>query len=221
MANVHNIIIRGLNSIVLQGPNISPRDRKSFVGFCIAWHRFVSHHHDSEETGFFTPLQEKIDPTVMAVSQAEHCVFYDGLDRYHAYLTSLKGHEDQLDAKVLLEIIDGFSRPLYSHLINEIGALLDLTKLDQEKLINDEWAEATKRGTTAITFADFVEMMPFALFAHDATIEGGLHKDFPPIPWPIQILMRYVASLWHRDWWKFSPCNKASVPKELYATGSE
>lgn len=148
---------------------------------------------------------------------AEHQSFHDGMERYHAYLTSLQGKEDQFDAKALLEIVDSFSGSLYSHLTNEISALLDLRKLDKEKLIMETWAEATKKGTTTLNATDFVAMMPFGIFAHDITYEGGLHADFPPIPWPIAWVMRYVASWWHNDWWRFSPCDKASVPKELYA----
>jgi hypothetical protein len=163
-------------------------------------------------------LQEKISPDVMAVSMAEHRTFHDGMERYHAYLTSLSGKEDQFDAKALLDIIDSFSGSLYSHLTNEIGALLDLGKLDQEKLIMATWADGTKKGVSAITVADFVGMMPFGLFTHDITYEG-LHGNFPPIPWPVAWVMRYVASLWHSDWWRFAPCDKAGVPKELYAVG--
>ena len=157
----------------------------------------------------------------MSTSQAEHRRFHDGLERYYAYLMSLTGREDQFDGKALLEIIDGFSGPLHTHLTNEIGALLDLEKLGQTKAVMDSWAEGVKAGTSSITLYDFAAMMPFALFNHDMTYENGMQSKFPPIPGFLQFLMRRVASLWYSSYWKFSSCDTLGIPKELYARGSE
>jgi len=220
MTNVHNIIIRGLNSVYLQAPHVAAHDYKSFIGYSLGWHRVTDHHHYSEEEYFFKGLHEKIGSEVMLASQAEHRKFHDGMGLYHSYLTSLAGKEDQFDSKKLLEIIDGFSGPLYTHLTNEIGALLDLEKLGQTKVVMDCWAEGLKKGTAALTFYDFFVLMPFAFFAHDYTYEHGLHSNFPPLPGPIRFSLRRLTSLWYYSYWKFSPCHPSGVPrKELYAMG--
>ena len=56
----HNIIIRGYNTIHQQAPRISTsNDQKDFIGYCLAWERYVSEHHKYEETLLF-PMIEKV-----------------------------------------------------------------------------------------------------------------------------------------------------------------
>lgn len=217
MCNVHNIIIRGMNSIYVQSEHVQSSDRKAFIGYCLSWHRFISHHHNSEEIGFFKPLQEMIGPDVMAESAEEHRAFHDGLDRYHAYLVSLAGREQDFDGKALVEIVDAFTGALMKHLNNEISAILNLKKLDKEKLVIKAWADAVQNGVGTLRGSDFVTMFPFGFVAHDMTYENGMHKDFPQVPWLMKILVRYVASYWNGSWWKFAPCDRSGIPKKLYA----
>lgn len=37
MALAHNVIIRGLNSIYRQGPNVLPKDHEDFIGYATCW----------------------------------------------------------------------------------------------------------------------------------------------------------------------------------------
>ena len=221
MCVVHNIIIRGLNSIYIQANHVKSEDYKAFVGYCLSWHRFVSHHHYSEETGFFTPLQEMLGPSVMAESVEEHRAFHDGLDAYHAYLLSLSGRENDFDGKMLIEIVDSFSATLTKHLNNEIGALLDLQRIERDELIAKAWSDALQKGLSTLRLSDFVTMFPFSFVTHDATYEDGMHKEFPPAPWLMKTMVRNVASRWNVDWWQFGPCNLFGVPKPIYALADE
>lgn len=41
MAVVHNIVIRGLNSIYVQAPNVVPRDYQAFIGYCLCWYEVI------------------------------------------------------------------------------------------------------------------------------------------------------------------------------------
>jgi hypothetical protein len=53
MALVHNMIIRGLNSIYLQAPNIKlEKDVKDFLTYMYSWSLLVHMHHDNEEGSF-------------------------------------------------------------------------------------------------------------------------------------------------------------------------
>jgi hypothetical protein len=46
MANVHNTLIRGLNSIILQAPNVKePQDVKDFMKYAEIWHTLIHEHH--------------------------------------------------------------------------------------------------------------------------------------------------------------------------------
>lgn len=58
MALVHNIIIRGYNSMYLQAPKIKPADVPDFLRYCHAWYLFVVGHHDSEEKVLFPKIEE-------------------------------------------------------------------------------------------------------------------------------------------------------------------
>jgi hypothetical protein len=41
MAVTHNIVLRGLNSIYLQAPNVAPADYKDFIGYCLCWYEVI------------------------------------------------------------------------------------------------------------------------------------------------------------------------------------
>ena len=41
MAVVHNIVIRGLNSIYVQAPNVVPGDYQAFIGYCLCWYEVI------------------------------------------------------------------------------------------------------------------------------------------------------------------------------------
>ncbi len=58
MALVHNIVIRGLNSIYLQAPHIKPVDEKSFCRYIACWYTLLHGHHHGEETMFFPAVEE-------------------------------------------------------------------------------------------------------------------------------------------------------------------
>lgn len=58
MALVHNIIIRGFNSIYLQAPKVKQDDVVDFLHYCQAWHVLMIGHHDSEESILFPGIEE-------------------------------------------------------------------------------------------------------------------------------------------------------------------
>lgn len=73
MALVHNIIIRGWNSIYLQAPKIKSADVSDFLHYCDSYHAFVLGHHDSEEAVLFPQIEKSIGiKGVMNEDVAEH-----------------------------------------------------------------------------------------------------------------------------------------------------
>lgn len=55
MAHTHNSFLRSLNSIYHQAPNVSfHADIRDLLLYCTFWHNTVEHHHNSEETVFFS-----------------------------------------------------------------------------------------------------------------------------------------------------------------------
>jgi hypothetical protein len=87
MVCIHNTIIRGLNSMYKQAPNLSPSDYKPFIGFSMTWYKIVHHHHLNEEEHFFKGLDASFGPEVMNESLEEHHAFYEGLEMFGLYLT--------------------------------------------------------------------------------------------------------------------------------------
>jgi hypothetical protein len=41
MAVVHNVILRGMNTIYLQAPFVKEKDYKDFIGYCYCWHEVI------------------------------------------------------------------------------------------------------------------------------------------------------------------------------------
>ena len=89
MALVHNVFIRGYNSIYQQAPHIRPADYRDFVGYCLAWHEMVQGHHDSEEEVLFPGIEEATGVKgIMDGEKAEHgkCILVRYLRLYTSRL---------------------------------------------------------------------------------------------------------------------------------------
>jgi hemerythrin-like domain-containing protein len=67
----HNSIIRGFNNIYQQAPRIAKSDHKDFIGYCLAWHRFVEEHHHYEETYFFPAIESAVGEKGVMDGEAE------------------------------------------------------------------------------------------------------------------------------------------------------
>jgi len=73
MALLHNSILRGYNSIFHQALAVADNDKADFIGYSLAWHKFVKSHHDDEENTLFTKIEETLgDKTVFDETHKEH-----------------------------------------------------------------------------------------------------------------------------------------------------
>ena len=58
MTLVHNVIIRGYNSVYLQAPKIKDTDVTDFLQYCMAFYNIVESHHAGEEEVLFPNIEK-------------------------------------------------------------------------------------------------------------------------------------------------------------------
>jgi len=213
MALIHNILLRGLNCIYLQAPNISdPSDIQDFMSFCDAWSCTLHSHHTTEETVYFPLLEQQCqEKGVQARNHAEHETFLQGLLLLDVFIAEVRDNGEYDGAK-LVKLIDSFGPALEMHLRNEIGLLLSLEKdaqIDWD-LLGKTMAQHSKK------VADRVREVPFLITNSDTTYESGIHgARFPPFPWFVSQIFRWVYIPQLKGAWRFASCDDYGVPKEL------
>ena len=125
LTHIHNCIIRGLNSILLQGPHV--KDGKDFLFYVHSWCKMVDHHHWVEETYIFPELEKLTGISgFMDRDIRQHQEFHDGLDNLKRLQQFCWGDMQQ--------IISTFDSKLLNHLRCELEDLERLQKYDQSEL---------------------------------------------------------------------------------------
>ena len=147
--------------------------------------------------------------------------FMPGLAKFHEYLTNLPS-PSKFSGTMLLEIMDSFQKPFEAHMRSEVQTIANLASHPKAPEVGSQKEKATqaefdKREGDKIREAGMTDVLPFFLFNFDSEYEGGLWKDWPPIPGPIRWMVMNVAKLLHPGWWKFASCDGTRRRKELYA----
>lgn len=76
MCMMHNAMFRGYNYIYHQAPHVAEADKADFIGYCLAWHKFLKTHAENEEAGLFVETEKLLeDKTIFAESHEEHGAF--------------------------------------------------------------------------------------------------------------------------------------------------
>lgn len=134
MVLVHNMIIRGLNSIYVQAPNIKePKDVQDFLTYMNAWAQFVHMHHHNEETVIFPLLETSIGVEgFMEKNIDQHKLFGPGLDAIDDFIKAGRAGEIQFDGVKAQAIIDSFASVFIEHLNEEIPTFLALEKYEDK-----------------------------------------------------------------------------------------
>lgn len=155
MANVHNLILRGLNAIYLQADAVSDApDVVDFMLYIKAWADTVEHHHSAEESMFF-PEIEKIAQeagAIQAVMNAnidQHNLFDTKLSETAMYAQRVSKGDENYDSTRLKALIDGFAPVLTQHLHDEIDTLMKLENCDGAKVLKAMKDTAEEGGKTA------------------------------------------------------------------------
>lgn len=135
MAQIHNTILRGLNSIYNQALNIKAgtKDCDDFIFYNKCVYDLLHHHHISEEQIFFPLLRDLTgDSTFCDEETKEHDAFDEGANKWKEYINTTVKNEEY-DGKKLRETIEEFGPALHHHLTGEIGWLLSMYKYDSEE----------------------------------------------------------------------------------------
>lgn len=160
MALVHNVLLRALNSIYIQAPNIEEAgDIIDFMSFLDCWSRVLHAHHLTEETVYFPLLEKQTKHKgVMGRNHDEHEAFLPGLVALDNFVVAVTDDVKAYDSTQLLKLIDEMGPPLEKHLHHEVEVLIDLGKdegIDWE-LMGKTMAQESKKT------ADRVIITPLA-----------------------------------------------------------
>jgi hemerythrin-like domain-containing protein len=162
MANVHNTLLRGLNSIYLQAPYVSkPTDVADFMLYTKAWADTVHHHHSLEEKIFFPAVEALareagVSESSMDPNVDQHHMFEPKIQETLVWTEEVRQGKREYDSKALIALIDSFAPILTKHLHEEIDTLIKLEKCDGKKV-----AQAMKdTANEGIRTADTVCSIP-------------------------------------------------------------
>jgi len=172
----HNSLIRGFNGIYQQAPRISTSDYKDFVGYCLAWHRCVEEHHIHEEVNYFPEIEKATGQKgVMDGEVEQHAAFHAGLKSFKDYFATLKYPQTHFEPMKLLEIMDTFSEPLYTHLTAEPQALLALSRFASPERQFDLVKIEREQGKKAVNLNFALNVLPIFLNNMESVeFEGGM-----------------------------------------------
>lgn len=220
MIIVHNMLLRGINSIYLQSLSVPTNLQPDFANFALTWGESIEEHHHTEETLLF-PVYAKItnEPAIMGAEIAQHEAFHHGLEGYIKYMRSVVAKEEPYDGAKIRRIVDEFMPVLRQHLEDEISTLKGFTRFDEK--IQKELVEATHKVSAHIKAEAQKKpevkttVLPMMLACHDQTFEGGVHAGFPGLPWFVMLIIKWMFVPKNKGWWQFAPCDASSKPREL------
>ncbi len=237
MALLHNIIIRGLNSIYLQAPHVAPGDQYAFCQYILLWHRLVHSHHSGEEEMLFPAIEAAAgEQGLMEDNVAQHDSFLGGLETFTAYVEACVTGTESYDGRSIVKLIDGFSEPLITHLTDEVptieglrrfGDRLDklpelMTKQAQQTMVRRE-EPPRERGVLNMEQKEMglLTGMPWCYANIDRHFENGTWFRWPDAPVILDVAIRYLSWWIHAGWWKFGACDRMGNMQPLYAVPAD
>ncbi|KAH7165163.1 hypothetical protein EDB81DRAFT_865368 [Dactylonectria macrodidyma] len=221
MANLHNAIFRGYNSIYQQAPHVKVADKSDFLGYCKTWCKFVKTHAAEEERKLFPMAEDLLREEVFKHTHEEHDAFVPALGDFAHYLDSLESPQD-LSSERMLELMRAFQQPFEDHFRSEIDTIAALAshsnspELGSKEYIASK-ARFDKWGQSSVLTGGVTDVAMFLLFNLDRDFEDGLWKNWPEVPGPVRWVGSRVVGRWHGGWWKFASCDADGKRKELYA----
>ncbi|KAK7557932.1 hypothetical protein JOL62DRAFT_262794 [Phyllosticta paracitricarpa] len=223
MALLHNAILRGFNTIYLQAPHVKDEQEKAdFIGYSLAWHKFVASHHDDEERELFPAVEGVLkEKGIWEKTHQEHQSFLGGLADFETYLSSLHSPYT-FSGTELVRIMDSFREPFVNHFHSEIATIANFSTLPNAPAAGSPEADTTAAtfkawGKKTLTKAGMTDVVPFCLLNMDGTYEDGMWANWPPMPGPIRWMMVNVFGSWNWGWWRFASCYGNGMPRPLYA----
>jgi len=230
MAHAHNAVLRGVNSIYLQAPNVKKeKDIEDLLFLTKVWTKWLINHHEIEEDRIFPGFEKIIGkPGLLKVNVEQHHIFSGGLEDLLAYATSTSPKD--YSSEKLRAIIDGFSKPLCTHLHEEIDTLLSLRSYDGPALLKI-WKENNRPNSKELPTVSTVflgltgrlltwhvviqtEVVPLFLGLCDKTFQGG--NNWPDnMPGFVPYIADWILTRGHRSVWRLLPCDMYGKPQPL------
>jgi hypothetical protein len=144
-----------------------------------------------------------------------------GLEEFNTYLTTLPSPA-VFSGDELLRIMDSFKAPFEHHFHHEIATIASMASHPRAPVEGTPEAAAASAvfkawGKKTVTKAGTADVVPFFLMNLDATAEGGLWANWPPMPAPIRWGLVNLAGAWYGSRWRFASCDAQGKPRELYA----
>ena len=223
MAHIHNAILRGYNSIYLQAAQVKDEDKTAFIGYALAWYKFVKSHHDDEEAELFPKVADVLhstDDQIWSETHKEHESFLEGLSEYENYLSRLASPAE-FNGNELRRIMSTFQSPFEHHFhaeISHIASFADSPSAPTPGSPEESQAAAVFKtwGKKTVMKAGMMDVVPFFLLNLDATYEEGRWASWPPMPAPVRWGLVNLAGSWNWAWWKFASCDSGGRPRGLY-----
>ncbi|TAQ88517.1 hypothetical protein B7494_g3157 [Chlorociboria aeruginascens] len=207
MALGHNVIIRGLNSIYRQAPNITANEASHFISYAKCWVEVLDAHHNMEEDTLFPMIETKC---------GEQDAFLPGIKAFREYLDSISSTPEEFSGNHLTQLIDDFAPVLTEHLSDEIPTLLALSRFGDKLPLRDMINFESKKSPL---FVSKTGGTPFFFRNLDLTFEDGLWANWPPMPKFVWWFMNKTFVRVNQNWWKYASCDDQGQPQELPALG--
>jgi hemerythrin-like domain-containing protein len=140
MAQIHNVMVRGLNSMLIQAPFIStPTDTRDFIDYALSFCVLIHEHHNTEEVLLFPLIEDCTGvPGIMDKNVVQHEAFVPKLHDFKNYLTQIKLSVRKYDPKKFVALLNSFAGLMAEHLMDEVKILEEMEKYAIDwKMINE------------------------------------------------------------------------------------
>lgn len=140
IAQIHNVMIRGVNSMLIQAPFISrPTDIKDFTDYCLTLCVLIHEHYNTEEVLTFPLIEDATGiPGIMDKNVVQHESFLPMLYHFKNHLTQMKLVVRKYDTMKFVAHLNAFSGLMVQHLSDEVKMLVDMEKYPIDwKPVND------------------------------------------------------------------------------------
>lgn len=183
MVLMHNIILRGLNTIYNQASHVKPDGHDDFFGYSLCWCEVYENHARGEEMHMFPEIDKAAgEKGLMDFDKHDHDLIQTSLTAQKTHLLTLKSSPKTYTPTPLLPLLPllpTLATPLTTHLTNEIPQLLSLSRFGSSLPILTICTSASKTMTQEL---DKERGFMFFLLNNDATFEEGRWVKWRPIP---------------------------------------
>ncbi|KAB5592786.1 Hemerythrin HHE cation-binding domain containing protein [Ceratobasidium theobromae] len=202
MAAIHNMLIRGFNSVFYHAPNVPPKDVPSFMKYCRAIVELVHEHHATEETAAFPALEAKLGKGAMDSNIAQHQEMLPKFDKWADLCSKILSKDAKYDPTEFTNLLQESTDLMYAHLVDEIPTM-------ESSLLQKHFSEAELRELEEVVAKRVQEQvsiwgMPLAIVNSDLSFNSW----FPPVPGPVLFVIRHVVMNVMGDMWKYGQSDK-------------